>query len=227
MEKRLRHACDERLLDGIGLWADQRTETSFQGAPALFLDRDGVLVEETHYLGRVEDMAMIPGAAEAVARMNARGVPVILVTNQAGIARDYYGWHDFNLVQEALCSALASAGAWLDLVLACAYHNVGSGALNTPNHPWRKPNGGMLTFAAERYGLDLSRSWIIGDKVSDLAAGATAGLRGGTLVRTGHGLSEVRQIESLARGATNDSFTYRVADDIGMAIGGLLNDSWV
>ena len=71
-------------------------------APALFLDRDGVIVADTHYLCRVEDMRMIAGSAAAIARCNALGIPVVVVTNQAGIGRGYYGWDDFHAVQGAL-----------------------------------------------------------------------------------------------------------------------------
>jgi len=81
-----------------------------------------------------------------------------------------------------MTAELAAAGAHLDGVLACAYHGEGRGALRVDAHPWRKPNPGMILAAADEMNLDLARSWIVGDKTSDLAAGAAAGLAGGTLL---------------------------------------------
>ena len=168
-------------IDDPGLWCDTGGADWAFGA-ALFLDRDGVIVADTGYLGRAEDVRLLDGAAAAIARCNALGMPVIVVTNQSGIARGYYDWSGFRAVQAALVAALAGAGAHLDAVLACAYHADGKGPLRVAAHPWRKPKPGMILAAAERMNLDLSRSWIVGDKAEDLAAGAAAGLAGGTLL---------------------------------------------
>jgi D-glycero-D-manno-heptose 1,7-bisphosphate phosphatase len=167
-----------------GLWCELGPG-AFAGRPALFLDRDGVVVVDTNYLGRVEDLRVIAGSPEAIARCNALGVPVVLVTNQSGIARGYYDWQGFKGVQAALSAELAQAGGHLDAVLACAYHKDGREPLRVADHPWRKPNPGMIVAAAERMSLDLSRSWIIGDQVHDLATGHAAGLAGGTLLADG------------------------------------------
>jgi D-glycero-D-manno-heptose 1,7-bisphosphate phosphatase len=164
-----------------GLWCEAGA-AAFAGRGALFLDRDGVIVVDTHYLSRVEDMRVIDGAAAAIARCNAHGIAVVVVTNQAGIGRGYYGWDDFRAVQAALAGALAAAGAHFDGVLACAYHGDGREPLRVAGHPWRKPNPGMILEAASRMKLDLGRSWIVGDRAHDLAAGAAAGLAGGTLL---------------------------------------------
>lgn len=164
-----------------GLWCEIDPAAG-AGRAALFLDRDGVIVVDTHYLGRVEDMRVIDGAAAAIARCNASGVPVVVVTNQAGIGRGYYGWDDFRAVQGALSAALGAAGARLDGVLACAYHGEGREPLRVADHPWRKPRPGMILEAASRMKLDLARSWMVGDRAHDLAAGAAAGLAGGTLL---------------------------------------------
>src|SRR5579864_1384561 len=164
-----------------GLWCETRDADRALGA-ALFLDRDGVIVADTGYLGRAEDVRVLDGAAAAVARCNALRIPVVVVTNQSGIARGYYDWSGFCAVQAALAAALTAAGAHLDAVLACAYHGDGKEPLRIAAHPWRKPNPGMILAAAERMNIDLSRSWIVGDKADDLAAGAAAGLAGGTLL---------------------------------------------
>lgn len=169
------------MIDAIGLWREIG-EGNFAQRPALFLDRDGVVVVDTGYLARPQDMRMIDGAAAAIARCNACGIAVVLVTNQSGIARGYYGWDDFRAVQGALTAALAAGGARLDAVLACGYHGAGHGPLRFPDHPWRKPGPGMILAAGSAMGLDLARSWIVGDQVSDVAAGAAGGLAGGTLL---------------------------------------------
>jgi D-glycero-D-manno-heptose 1,7-bisphosphate phosphatase len=168
-------------IDDLGLWCDAgAADWAFR--PALFLDRDGVIVADSGYLGRAEDLRLLDGAARAIARCNGLRIPVVVVTNQSGIARGYYPWSGFHAVQAALSAALAAAGARLDAVLACAYHADGKEPLRRAAHPWRKPNPGMILVAAERMNLDLSRSWIVGDKAEDLATGAAAGLAGGTLV---------------------------------------------
>ena len=164
-----------------GLWCEVDAAVP-PGRAALFLDRDGVIVTDTHYLCRVEDMRMIAGAAAAIARCNALQIPVVVVTNQAGIGRGYYDWDAFHAVQGALKAALAADGAHLDGVVACAYHADGQAPLRVDNHPWRKPNPGMIVEAARRMQLDLPRSWIVGDRAHDLAAGAAARLAGGTLL---------------------------------------------
>jgi len=169
--------------DDLGLWCEIR-EAAGDSRAALFLDRDGIIVDDTHYLGRAEDMRMIDGVAAAIARCNALRVPVVVVTNQSGIARGLYDWDGFRAVQQAIAAALAAAGAHVDAVFACAYHGEGSAPLRIAGHPWRKPNPGMILAAADRMNLDLAHSWIVGDKPSDLAAGAAAGLAGGTLVTT-------------------------------------------
>ena len=150
----------------------------------MFLDRDGVIVEDTHYLGHAKDVQMLTGAGEAIARCNKLGIPLIVVSNQSGIARGLYDWSGFAAVQGAIAGALAKAGARFDVVFACAHHADGKPPLNVADHPWRKPNPGMIVAAAERMRLDRARSWIAGDGASDLAAGRAAGLAGGVLIST-------------------------------------------
>jgi len=178
-----------------GLWC-QIDRTDCSGRPALFLDRDGVIVADTRYVGRAESVQMIEGAASAIARCNRLGIPVVAVTNQAGIARGYYDWDGFRAVQAAISAALASAGAHLDAVLACAYHAEGSQPLRIADHYWRKPNPGMILTASKRMNIGLSQSWIIGDKAHDLAAGLAAGLAGGTVLTTDD--QELRRATALA-----------------------------
>jgi D-glycero-D-manno-heptose 1,7-bisphosphate phosphatase len=149
--------------------------------PALFLDRDGVIVEDHGYLSRSADVMPIPGAAGIIALANRRGIPVIEVTNQSGVGRGYYGWEEFQQVEDAIAGELARAGAAIDGVFACPYH---------PAHAARKPLPGMLLAARRFLNVELESSWIVGDKLSDLEAGYNAGLRGGLHVSTGHGAEQ-------------------------------------
>lgn len=154
--------------------------------PAVFLDRDGTLNEEVDYLSDPDRLVMIPGAAAAVARLNAKGIPVVVVTNQSGIGRGKYDWQDFAAVMSRMGTLLALDNAHIDAIYASPHHEKGQGDYAVANHPERKPNPGMLLRAAEERDLDLPRSWMVGDKAIDLDAGRRAGCRV-ALVRTGYG----------------------------------------
>lgn len=154
--------------------------------PAVFLDRDGTLNEEVDFLCDPDKLVLIPGAAAAVARLNAKGIPVVVVTNQSGIGRGRFGWQDFAAVMSRMGTLLALENAWIDAVYASPHHEHGQGEYAVADHPERKPNPGMLLRAAEEHDLDLSRSWMIGDKDIDLDAGRRAGCKV-ALVRTGYG----------------------------------------
>ena len=178
--------------------------------PTLFLDRDGVLVEEVNYLHRPEHLRMIPGAGPALAQLRAQGWREILVTNQSGVGRGTYGWDDFRAVQARLMAELAAAGASLDAVVACAFHGDGEGLYRRADHPWRKPAPGMILAAAAQLPVDLARSWMVGDKASDAAAGRAAGLRGAVHVLTGYGRAERAAVEALA----TETFAVQVIDSV-------------
>lgn len=154
--------------------------------PAVFLDRDGTLNVEVDYLHRVEDVALIPGAAAAVADLNRRGIPVVVVTNQSGIGKGKFTWVQYGAVMGRIDDLLKAEGARIDAAYVAPHHPEGKGPYQHPDHPDRKPNPGMLLRASEEHGVDLSRSWMIGDKRIDLEAGRNAGCRV-ALVRTGYG----------------------------------------
>lgn len=172
---------------GLGMWVRVPGGPLASPRPALFLDRDGVIVEDPGYLCRLADMILIPGVAEVIGLANRRAIPVIEVTNQAGIGRGYYGWEQFLEVEEALAGELGRSGAVIDAVFACPYHRDGIPPWAHPAHPARKPRPGMLMAASRFLNIDLESSWIVGDKHSDLLVGHNAGLRGGMHVLTGHG----------------------------------------
>lgn len=161
--------------------------------PALFLDRDGVIVEEVIYLHRVEEVRLMPGVARLIGDANRAGVAVVVVTNQSGIGRGLYGWAEFDAVQREIARCLAGEGARLDAVMASPFHPEARPPWRHPDHPVRKPNPGMLLAAAEALGLTLAASWIVGDRASDIAAGRRAGLAGGLFVGDGYAPDEARQ----------------------------------
>lgn len=203
-------------IDAEGVWCEVlRLPTGPAPRPALFLDRDGVIVEEVNYLSRPEDARLLPGAAAIVAAANRRSVPVILVTNQSGIGRGYYGWDSFAAVQRAIVVLLAAADAAVDAVYACPHHADGVAPYRHPDHPARKPNPGMMTRAGRDLRLDLARSWMVGDRANDLDAAKRAGMAGGVHVLTGHGLDAGER--DAARTLGDGRFTVNLAPSIAEA----------
>jgi D-glycero-D-manno-heptose 1,7-bisphosphate phosphatase len=207
----------EHPVDAEGVWC-QILRRSAPGRPALFLDRDGAVVEETGYLCRVDDLVLIPGAAKVVAAANQRGTSVVMVTNQSGIGRGYYSWTEFKCVQDALLATLAAHGATIDAVYACAHHPQAEGDLAHPDHPARKPNPGMLLEAAAALALDLKSSWLIGDKADDIEAAKRAGIAGALLVATGHGNAERARAAALTSPAFEVRFGRSIVDAMTLPI---------
>ena len=186
------------FLDAEGVWNQVFERAGRQRAGALFLDRDGIVVEEVHYLHRVEDIRLVPAVAGVISRANSLGVPVVIVTNQAGVGRGLYDWPAFATVQEIILAELAAAGAFVDAVYACAHHRAADAPYEHPDHPARKPNPGMLLRAAQALPIDLASSWIVGDRASDVEAGLRAGIAGGVHVLAGHGLVPGERERALA-----------------------------
>ena len=154
-------------------------ETSSTGIAAVFLDRDGVLIEDSGYPHREDQLVMMPGAAEAVRRLNGMGYVVIIVTNQSGVARGLFSekqMHDFNAL---VVRRLAAKGARIQAVYACPYHSEARDpAYFHADHPDRKPNPGMILRAAADHDIDLKRAFMIGDQPSDIEAARRAGIPG-------------------------------------------------
>ena len=158
--------------------------------PAVFLDRDGVLNIEAGYLYRVEDLQLIPGAAQAVRRLNEQNLFCTLVSNQSGPARSYYGADHVDALHQRLVHLLQTeADAHLDALYYCPFLSPQSGGTNpdfTRWSTWRKPNTGMLVAAAWEHDLDLRQSFMVGDKATDVDMAHNAGCTG-ILVQTGFG----------------------------------------
>ena len=166
-----------------GVWIERIGDRVFlRHVPALFLDRDGTINVDTDYPSDPAEIVLRPQMLPAIAAANRAGIPVVVVTNQSGIARGYFGWSVFAAVNGRVLDLLRDQGMFVDMVLACAYHEAGVGPLAIPDHPMRKPNPGMLVEAGKRLALDLQRSLIVGDKPADMQAGERAGLARGWLV---------------------------------------------
>lgn len=147
--------------------------------PCAFLDRDGVLNEDTGYPHRLDQLQWVPGAKEAVRRLNEAGYLVIVVTNQAGVARGFFSEDQVRDFHEAMSDQLADAGAHIDAWYYCPFHaEAVDECYRAEDHPDRKPNPGMLLSALRDWPIDASRSFLIGDKESDVAAAEAAGIAG-------------------------------------------------
>jgi D-glycero-D-manno-heptose 1,7-bisphosphate phosphatase len=156
--------------------------------PAVFVDRDGTLIIDRGYLSRLDDMELLPGAIEALRLVREAGFAVVVVTNQAGVAR---GRFEESFVPEAhrhLQSLLESGGASVDAFYYCPHHPEGVVDAYRRVCECRKPAPGMVVRAARELDLDVARSFVVGDTWLDVGLATRAGARG-ILVRTGYGAS--------------------------------------
>jgi D,D-heptose 1,7-bisphosphate phosphatase len=141
----------------------------------ILLDRDGTIIVDHGYVGSVDRVEFIDGAAEAIASFNRAGIPVAVVTNQAGIARGLYGLDDVALVHKYISEHLAEHGAHIDLFLFSPYHPDGVVEAYARASDDRKPGPGMAMAAAEALGLDLAASWVVGDRPEDVGLATAVG----------------------------------------------------
>ncbi len=146
--------------------------------PGILLDRDGTIIVDHGYVGSIDRVEFIDGAADAIARFNRADVPVAVVTNQAGVARGFYGIDDVTRVHQYIAEHLAEHGAHIDLFLSCPYHPEGIVAAFARTSEDRKPRPGMAKAAQAALNLDLTASWVVGDGPEDIglaeAVGASA-----------------------------------------------------
>ena len=168
------------------------------GRPAVFLDRDGTLIEDHHYLRDPDQVRLLPGAADAVRHLTAAAIPAIVVTNQSGIARGYLTEAEFAATTRRLDELLAAAGARLDGHYHCPHLPDLTGPCDC-----RKPGPLLYERAARDLGLDLAASWWVGDRERDLGAADRFGGRA-ILVLTGAGLDESREPRAVPRWTAAD-----------------------
>ena len=146
--------------------------------PAAFLDRDGVINEDPGYVYRPEDVRWMPEAIEAVKFLNARGYYVFIVSNQSGIARGLYTEEDMQRVFAFIANEMQKHGAAIDDVRTCPFHPEGTIERYRKQSDWRKPGPGMILDLMKQWPVDASRSFLIGDKDTDMQAAKAAGLPG-------------------------------------------------
>ena len=161
--------------------------------PAAFIDRDGVINVEHGYVHKVADFELLPGVFDGLRRLQSAGFALVVVTNQAGIAKGYYAESDFDRLTAHMLEQLNAEGVHIDRVYHCPHHPRAARADLRRNCACRKPAPGMLLQAACDLGLDLARSVLVGDKSSDVEAGRTAGVARCVLVRSGHTFSPADQ----------------------------------
>ena len=157
--------------------------------PAVFLDRDGTLIEEAGYLDRLERLVFYPYTVDAVRVLNRAGLAVVIVTNQAGVARGIFRETFVAEAHAHIAARLARGGARVDAFYYCPHHPEASVQEYRMSCDCRKPGPGMLLRAAADLDIDLTRSFMVGDRWHDLQAGRAVGARN-VLVRTGYGRTE-------------------------------------
>ncbi len=151
---------------------------------AVFLDRDGTLNRDVGFTHRVEDLQLLDQAVAGLQRIAVLGFRLFITTNQSGIARGYFSEADMHAFNRALCKQLRAVGVVIEAIYYCPFHSTGSVEAYRCDSPLRKPRPGMILQAADEHSLDLSASFAIGDKKSDILAGQAAGCRT-ILVRSG------------------------------------------
>lgn len=156
---------------------------------AVFLDRDGTLIEEVGYLDRPERVDLYAYSIEAIRALNRAGLKVVMVTNQSGVARGFFSEAVVHAVHGHIADRLAAGGAWLDAYYYCPHHSDGRLAEYTKTCGCRKPGRGMVDRAVEEFGIDPARSFTVGDRWLDVALARAVGAKG-VLVRTGYGSTE-------------------------------------
>lgn len=147
------------------------------GRVAVFLDRDGTLTHPRHYPSKPADLVLYEDAVPLLRQLKRRGALLIVITNQSGIARGLFSGEEFAVAQADLERRLASRGVRLDAVYHCPHHPDGTVPVLSVRCACRKPEPGLLLRAAADHGVDLSRSWMIGDALTDIEAGRRAGCR--------------------------------------------------
>ena len=153
---------------------------------AVFLDRDGTINEEVGYLDSLDKLKIIPGAYEAIRLINESGMKAVVISNQAGVARGFFTEDFVKITHEHLQTALRQEGAYIDNFYHCPHHPTEGIEPYRQDCNCRKPAPGMLLRAAQDLNIDLTRSYLVGDRFRDMEAAKKVGVKG-VLVKTGYG----------------------------------------
>lgn len=164
-----------------------------RGRGAAFLDRDGVINDQTSFVNTPADFRLLPSAAAAIRRLNEAKIPVIVVTNQGGIALGYLTEDDLAAIHERMAELLAAEGAHVDAVYSCPYYPGGTIPRYAKDSPDRKPGIGMLERARDKLGIDVRKSFLVGDATTDILAGIRAGCTT-ILVQTGQAGTDGKEV---------------------------------
>lgn len=186
--------------------------------PAVFLDRDGTINEQMGYINHISRFQLLPGAAEAIGKLNRAGIPVVVVTNQSGLARGYFPESLLVAVHEKMKKQLAEKGAHVDGIYICPHHPEAKEEKFRQNCNCRKPQNGLFEAAAKDLHIDLTRSYVVGDRWSDLKAADKCRAKG-VLVLTGYGRGDFEYI-----GPQQHIQPYFVAEDLSGAVDWIMDD---
>ena len=159
-----------------------------RACPCLFLDRDGVIINDCHYISKPGDVKLRQGARELIAMAKKEDFRTVIVTNQSGIGRGVFGWPEYNQVTKRMLELLGKEGE-VDAIYANGY--VSGGGIGH----WRKPGAGMLIEAKADLGVNIKRSILVGDRLTDIQAGYNAGVKRLVYIRSEHKLTEDERIE--------------------------------
>ncbi len=184
----------------------------------VFLDRDGTINEQMGYINHISRFHMLPRSAAAIRLLNDNHVPVVIISNQSGLARGYFPEELLDSVHEKMRQMLAEEGAHVDGIYFCPHHPEAKQEKYRINCQCRKPKTGLLTKAAAELGIDLSKSYVVGDRWSDLKTAARCKAIG-ILVLTGYGRGDYEFI-----GPTQEIKPHYVAEDLFEAVQWILAD---
>ncbi|MCI5188223.1 MAG: D-glycero-beta-D-manno-heptose 1,7-bisphosphate 7-phosphatase [Candidatus Electrothrix sp. AS4_5] len=182
------------------------------GQPAVFLDRDGTINEQMGYINHISRFILLPGAATAIRTLNEQNIPVVVVTNQSGLARGYFPPALLDAVHAQMERELAAQDAHIDGLYICPHHPEAKEEQFRKVCTCRKPQTGLLEQAAAELELDLTRSFMVGDRWSDLKCGNRVGATS-VLVLTGYGQGDLEYI-----GPEQEIQPDKIAEDLSEAV---------
>lgn len=186
--------------------------------PAVFMDRDGTINEQRGYINHPSRFVLLPGTARAIRLLNEHDFLAIVVSNQSGVARGYFPLELVDEVHGLLIEELNAGGAYLDGIFFCPHYPGGRVAEFGVACDCRKPGTGLIEKARDRFDIDMDRSYVVGDRFSDLELAAGCDLKG-VLVKTGYGLGDIKYVLP-----GREVQPCHVADDLGAAVRWILEE---